>query len=264
MDSILRVEHMTLCFGGLMAVNDVSFDVKKRTIHSLIGPNGAGKTTIISMINGTLPIPRGKVYFDEADVTGAPTNRLARMGMGRTFQNIKLFDTLTVEENLLLGAGHIYEYDGFVKYLVTPRRQSALEKKAREAVAETLRTFGIYEMRNECVGSLAYGHKKIIELARTVMTNPKLILLDEPAAGLNPSERQEFIAVVQKIFDGGVDLFIIEHNMDVVMNLSDRITVINFGQKIAEGTPEEIRNNEMVISAYLGDRFKKRGGNEEC
>lgn len=256
MDHILSVQNMTLCFGGLVAVNNVSFDVKRRTIHSLIGPNGAGKTTIISMINGTLPVPAGKVIFDGEDVTGMPTHQLTRRGMARTFQNIKLFDSLTVEENLLLGAEHFYENDNFVKFLFTPGRQKRLEERARVAVREVMDNLGLTELRNEPVGRLAYGHKKIIELARAMMTKPKLILLDEPAAGLNPSERHEFIDVVKEIFISGVDLFIIEHNMDVVMNLSNRITVINFGEKIADGTPEEIRNNDLVISAYLGDRYK--------
>lgn len=256
MENILSVQNLTLCFGGLVAVNNVSFDVRSRTIHSLIGPNGAGKTTIISMINGTLPVPEGKVFFNGEDVTGKPTHILTQKGMARTFQNIKLFNSLTVEENLLLGADRIYENNNFVKFLFTPARQKMLEKKAMGAVEDVMRRLNLMEFRKEPVGRLAYGHKKIVELARAVMTDPKLILLDEPAAGLNPSERHEFIDIIKEIFISGIDLFIIEHNMDVVMNLSDRITVINFGEKIADGTPEEIRNNEMVISAYLGDRFK--------
>lgn len=260
MSDILRVENMTMCFGGIVAVNDVSFRMEKRTIHSLIGPNGAGKTTMISMINGTLPVPGGKVYFDGEDITNKPTYFIARKGMGRTFQNIKLFDSMTVEENLLMGASYLYEYDNFIKFLATPMRQRRLDRRAREAAGEIMNAFNIYHMKDEPVGRLAYGHKKIIELARTVISKPKLILLDEPAAGLNPTERQEFVEIIRNVFQSGIDFFIIEHNMDVVMNLSDRITVINFGEKIAEGAPEEIRNNDVVIEAYLGDRFKKQGG----
>ena len=256
-DSILRVENISMCFGGVVAVDNVSFEVKKRTIHSLIGPNGAGKTTTISMINGTLPVPSGKIYFDGVDLTGKHTHEFTRMGMGRTFQNIKLFDTMTVEENLLLGCNYLYENDGFLKFLVTPKRQMNLERTAREAVAECLNQFNLYACKDELVGSLPYGHKKLVELARAMAGNPKMILLDEPAAGLNPSERQSLILNLRNIFDMGVDLLIIEHNMDAVMKLSDRITVISFGRKIAEGTPEEIKNNDDVISAYLGARFKK-------
>lgn len=264
MNDILRVENMTMCFGGLVAVNDVSFQMEKRTIHSLIGPNGAGKTTIISMMNGTLPVPGGKVFFDGEDVTNKPTYVIAKKGMGRTFQNIKLFDSMTVEENLLMGATYLYEYDSFLKFLITPKRQRRPDRQAREIAGEIMNDFNIYHMKNERVGKLAYGHKKIVELARTVISRPKLILLDEPAAGLNPTERQEFIGIIRNVFESGIDFFIIEHNMDVIMNLSDRITVINFGEKIAEGTPEEIRNNDLVIEAYLGDRFKKERGQASC
>lgn len=164
---------------------------------------------------------------------------------------------MTVEENLLLGCNYLYENDGFLKFLVTPKRQMNLERTAREAVAECLNQFNLYACKDELVGSLPYGHKKLVELARAMAGNPKMILLDEPAAGLNPSERQSLILNLRNIFDMGVDLLIIEHNMDVVMKLSDRITVISFGRKIAEGTPEEIKNNDDVISAYLGARFKK-------
>lgn len=257
MDAILRVENMTICFGGVVAVDDVSFEVKRRTIHSLIGPNGAGKTTTISMINGTLPVLSGKVEFNGKDITKKSTYEISRLGLGRTFQNIKLFDSLTVEENILLGETNMYQYDNFIKFLATPRRQKLLEKEAREKAAEVMNDFGIYDLKNKRVGGLAYGHKKIIEIARAVAANPKLLLLDEPAAGLNPTERQELIGIIKKVFDSGTDLFIIEHNMDVVMTLSDRITVINFGHKIAEGSAEEIRNNETVIKAYLGSRFKQ-------
>ena len=230
--------------------------MERRTIHSLIGPTGAGKTTIISMINGTLPVTDGQVYFEDMDVTDKPTHELSKLGIGRTFQNIKLFDTLSVEENMLLGGERLFENDGLVKFLLTGKRQKKLEANAREVSGSVLKQLGIYGLRNEMVGGLAYGRKKIVELARAIMGSPKLILLDEPAAGLNPSERKEFVETLQKTFDDGIDLFIIEHNMDVVMNLSDRITVVSFGQKIAEGTPEEIRNNDTVIKAYLGDRYK--------
>lgn len=256
MEKAFQIENLTRCFGGLVAVDNVSFDVNARTIHSLIGPNGAGKTTIISMINGTLPVTSGHIKFYGRDITDVPTHKISAMGIARTFQNIKLFESLTVEENLLLGGNCNFENDSIVKFLFTPGRQKRLERQAVEAAAEVMNNLDIYALRNEQVSSLAYGRKKVVELARALMGKPKLILLDEPAAGLNPSERRAFMDQLQKTFDSGVDLFIIEHNMDVVMNLSHAITVVSFGKKIAEGTPEEIRNNEQVIKAYLGDKYK--------
>lgn len=256
MGKVFQIENLTRRFGGLVAVDNVSFDVEERTIHSLIGPNGAGKTTIISMINGTLPVTSGHIKFHGREITDMPTHKISAMGIARTFQNIKLFESLTVEENLLLGGSCMFENDSIVKFLFTPGRQRRLERQAHEAAGEVLNNLGIYHLRNEAVSSLAYGRKKVVELARALMGKPKLILLDEPAAGLNPSERREFMDQLQKTFDSGIDLFIIEHNMDVVMNLSHAITVVSFGKKIAEGTPREIRNNELVIKAYLGDKFK--------
>ena len=258
MENVLEISHLTRRFGGLVAVDDVSFRVAKRTIHSLIGPNGAGKTTIISMINGTLPVTCGRILFEGKDITSRPAHLISRAGMGRTFQNIKLFESLTVEENLLLGGDMMFEGDAMVKFLCTPARQKRLEAAARARAREVLRALGLEKLKDETVSGLAYGRKKVVELARALMARPKVLLLDEPAAGLNPSERKEFVLTLRQTFDQGVDLFIIEHNMDVVMSLSHRITVVNFGRKIAEGTPEAIRNDEKVIKAYLGDKYKAR------
>jgi branched-chain amino acid transport system ATP-binding protein len=256
MENVFQIENLTRCFGGLVAVDNVSFEMQARTIHSLIGPNGAGKTTIISMINGTLPVTSGHIHFYGREITDMKTHKISQMGIARTFQNIKLFESLTVEENLMLGGDCLFGRDNIVKFLFTPRRQRSLEQAASEVACEIMNNLEIYSLRYETVSSLAYGRKKVVELARALMSNPKLILLDEPAAGLNPSERREFIEQLHETFESGIDLFIIEHNMDVVMNLSDKITVVNFGKKIAEGTPDEIRNNEQVIKAYLGERYK--------
>lgn len=256
MNNVLQVENLTRCFGGLTAVNNVSFSMKPRTIHSLIGPNGAGKTTIISMINGTLPVTSGHIKFFDQEITDKPTQKISNLGIARTFQNIKLFESMTVEENLFLGGHCHYENDGLIKFLFTPQRQKKFDAKTKIMAEEVMNQLSIYDLKDETVSSLAYGRKKVVELARALMSAPKLILLDEPAAGLNPSERKEFMQILQSTFEKGIDLFIIEHNMDVVMNLSNYITVINFGEKIAEGTPEEIQNNETVIKAYLGNRFK--------
>lgn len=255
-ENILEVRGLTKQFGGLTAVNQVDIVVKRGEIHSLVGPNGAGKTTTLSMINGTLPSTSGQVIFDGTDITKEKADRIARMGMGRTFQNIKLFPTLTVLENIMVGGHASHTKGGLIRFLLGYRESDQLEEQLRAQAEEMARFVGVYELRDHLVGNLAYGRQKMTELARSLMLHPKLILLDEPAAGLNPTERSEFVSMLHEIHKNGTDLFLIEHNMDVVMNVSDNITVLNFGRKIAEGTPSEIQNNPEVIKAYLGDGYQ--------
>ncbi len=255
-DIILEVNGLTKKFGGLTAVNSVSFQMKRRTIHSLIGPNGSGKTTTVNMIHGTFKPTSGSCFFLGEDVTGMPTHLLALKGMGRTYQNIKLFNTMSVLDNMLVGGDHLFGRQGVIRYLLTGRAYAKIEKCVIEKAESVLEFLGIVDLKDEVVSNLPYGRQKVCELGRALMGEPKLILLDEPAAGLNPSERREFVEILQKTFAQGIDLFLIEHNMDVVMSISDRITVLNFGSKIAEGTPKEIQNDTEVIKAYLGDRYK--------
>ncbi|OUQ16999.1 ABC transporter ATP-binding protein [Lachnoclostridium sp. An14] len=256
--SVLEIQHLTKRFAGLVAVNDLSFAVKERSIHSLIGPNGSGKTTTINMIDGVFLPTEGKVIFNGVDITGKPTYEISRLGLGRTFQNIKLFNTLTVKENLMVGGQMFYAKSNILRFLFDIPGARREEKALSEAADQVLEFMKMQDVADKTVGGLPYGMLKMVELARTMMTKPRLILLDEPAAGLNPSERKQLIDILFHIFESGVDLFLIEHNMDVVMNISHNITVINFGSKIAEGVPKEIQNNPEVIKAYLGDRYQKQ------
>lgn len=257
MANILEVEHLTKKFAGLTAVNDLSFTMKERTIHSLIGPNGSGKSTTINMCTGALPITSGTVKYRGEQISGLVMHEIGSKNIGRTFQNLKLFGSMTVKENLMVGM-HAQMTDNIFQFLINPKRAKAEEKRAEERAEEVLEYIGMYKYRNEIVKNLAYGQQKLTELGRSIMTSPKLLFLDEPAAGLNPSERVDFVKILLKVFEDGIDLFLIEHNMDVVMNISNYITVINFGSKIAEGTPKEIQNNDEVIAAYLGSQFKKK------
>ncbi len=258
---ILEVQHLTKRFYGLVAVNDLNFQVKKRRIHALIGPNGAGKTTTVNMITGENPQTTGDVLFMGKSISKEPVYERACQGIGRTFQNIKLFSSMTVMENLMIGA-QAKTNRNILSWLVGVKKANQEEKMLREKAEEILNFIGMYKYKNEIVSNLAYGRQKMTELGRTLMTDPKLILLDEPAAGLNPSERKEFISIIQKVYEQEVDMFLIEHNMDVVMNLSHDITVLNFGCKIASGSPKEIQQNEEVIKAYLGEGYRKKAEKE--
>ena len=262
MSSVLKLEGVTKRFQGLVAVNNLSIDMQERTIHSLIGPNGSGKSTTINMITGTYPSTSGRIFHGNREITNKPAYEIAATGINRTFQNLKLYKSLTVLENLMVGM-HMKTRQGFFSFLVNPVRTAAEERQMYEKSMEILNFIGLYKLRDEYVNNISYGRQKMTELGRALMNDPKLLFLDEPAAGLNPSERMEFVNTMLKVFDSGIDLFLIEHNMDVVMNISHKITVINFGMKIAEGTAREIQNDETVITAYLRNKYKKRE-TEEC
>ena len=258
MDISLELRHLTKRFSGLVAVNDLSIQVEKGSIHSLVGPNGSGKSTTISMINGMLPLTEGEILFNGSKISGLPTHEIARRGIGRTFQNIKVFGTMTVLENVMVG-GHALnkKSGGLIKYLLNIKGTNAEERMLREKAEEVLEFIGMKDLMNQQVCNLAYGRQKMTELGRALMSQPQLMLLDEPAAGLNPSERAELTDMLHKIHESGIGLFLVEHNMDIVMTISDRITVINFGAKIAEGSPEAVKNDDEVIRAYLGSKYKK-------
>ena len=242
-------------FGGLIAVNDVDFTVPRGKVISLIGPNGAGKTTFFNMLTGVYKPTAGTVTFLGEDVTGKPPHAITARGIGRTFQNIRLFQNMTALENVLVGMHARLKANLFNSILRTPfvRRE---EESARERARELLEYTGLRRKQYEYAKNLPYGDQRRLEVARALATQPQLLLLDEPTAGMNPQESAEFTAFLYKLRDEqDLTVLMIEHDMRVVMGVSDRVSVLDYGEKIAEGEPRDIVRNELVIRAYLGDRY---------
>ncbi len=252
-DTILKCDKITMQFGGLVAVNQFSVEIREHMIFGLIGPNGAGKTTAFNMITGNLKPTSGKIYFYDRDITGIKPHKTVHLGMARTFQNIRLFSNLSVLENVLTGYHHKLKYNLFDVVLRTPRFYK-YEKEMKENGMQLLESVRLADKANFKASELPYGERRKVEIARALATGPKLLLLDEPAAGMNPQETTDLMYFIQEIKDKfDLTVFLIEHDMKFVMNLCETIAVLDHGVKIAEGKPEEIRRNPDVIKAYLGD-----------
>jgi ABC-type branched-subunit amino acid transport system ATPase component len=251
---ILKVENVTKTFSGVAAVNGVSFSVKQGVIKALIGPNGAGKTTMLNMISGLLQPDSGTILFQGDGIWRSAPHEIARLGVGRTFQLLRLFtaNNMTVLDNVMLGANNRIK-PNIIKSIFFRRITNDEEQEARESAFETLRFLKIEDTARLSPLALSFGNQRMVELARALMSSPKLLLLDEPASGLNDAEVDGFMETLLTIRAKGITILLIEHNMKVVMNLAEDITVIDFGERIAEGNPHEIANNPEVIRAYLGD-----------
>jgi branched-chain amino acid transport system ATP-binding protein len=259
--TFFEVKNLTIQFGGLRALQEISFEVKKGEIYAIIGPNGAGKTTLFNCINGIYRPNRGEIYFKDGRIEGKKPDKIAKLHIARTFQNIELFENMNTMENIMLGR-HLYMKTGLFRgaFLWGKRSFAGREEAAhRRKVEEIIDFLNLQSARNKLVGGLPYGIQKQIELARALALEPELLLLDEPCAGMNSEEKQDMIFWVKDIqVELGITILLIEHDMTMVMDISDRILAINFGRMITEGTPAEVQKHPEVLKAYLGEETSGR------
>jgi branched-chain amino acid transport system ATP-binding protein len=248
---LLAVEGMTRSFGGLRAVTDVSFGVSEGAIAALIGPNGAGKTTLFNLVSGFLRPDRGRARLAGEDITGRSPQQIAARGLVRTFQRVHLFAEMTALENVLAGL-HLHTRGGLAAALLRPPATRAQSARAQGTAEALLARVGLAARARDLAGTLPFGEQRLLEIARALAARPRVLLLDEPAAGLNPAETDRLGALLGRIRDEGVTVLFVEHDMNLVMGIADRVVVLDFGEKIAEGTPEEIQRHPRVLEAYLG------------
>ena len=251
--TFFKAESISIDFGGIRAVNDVSFDVEKGTVFTIVGPNGAGKTTIFNIISRIYNLTEGRITFEDKDITHLPAHQVVNLGIARTFQNIELFDRATVLHNLLIGR-HIYCRSSFFSDLFFFPSVKRMELEHRRKVEDVIDFLDLQHYRNQLIQNLPYGVRKIVELGRALCTEPKLLLLDEPASGLNVDETENmsfWIDDIKKLL--GITVIMVEHNMNLVSRVSDHVLAINYGRALADGTPGEVQKNPDVIKAYLGE-----------
>ncbi|MGQ9670993.1 MAG: ABC transporter ATP-binding protein [Desulfosoma sp.] len=249
--SLLSLRRLTKSFGGLTAVHNVSFDVDAGSIVGLIGPNGAGKTTVFNLITGIYRPDQGEILFNNTSLLGLRTHRIISLGIGRTFQTIRLFQNLSVLENVLAGC-HCRMRFGAVAAMLGLKRHRREEEKAVEQALGALAFVGLHKNALQPAKNLSYGNQRLLEVARALATQPKLLILDEPAGGMNEQETQDLIELIRRIRSRGITVLLIEHDMNLVMRVCEKIVVLEYGSRIAEGTPSEIKANPRVIEAYLG------------
>jgi len=250
--TLLRIEGLSRNFGGLRAVCDLEADIYEGRITSLIGPNGAGKTTAFNLITGLIPVSSGRIYFDDSEITGLPPYKIAKLGIARTFQNIRIFGNMSVVENVMVGL-HTRTRRGFFSAAFRLPGTRREERYIYEEAMKELAFVGLEHAAHMNAASLPFGQQRTLEIARALATRPKLLLLDEPAAGLNSQETIGLAELIRRIRDRGTTIFLVEHDMELVMSISDTVFVLNNGKLICSGTPSEVQGDPEVISAYLGE-----------